>query len=90
MTDSELLQAIEKIMDKRMQPMEKSIAGLQADVGSLKTDVGSLKADVGELKTDMQVVKQRVTSLELTLENETNHNIQLLAENHMNLIDKLN
>ena len=104
MTDSELLQAIEKIMDKRMQPMEKSIAGLQADVGSLKadvgslkadvgslkTDVGSLKADVGELKTDMQVVKQRVTSIELTLENETNHNIQLLAENHMNLIDKLN
>ena len=39
---------------------------------------------------DMQFVKQKVTSLELRLENETNHNIQLLAENHINLIDKLN
>ncbi len=42
------------------------------------------------LYNDMQAVKQKVTSLELTLENETNNNIQLLAENHMNLVDKLN
>lgn len=39
---------------------------------------------------DIQSIKQNVTSLELKLENETNRNIQLLAENHMNLIDKLN
>jgi len=42
------------------------------------------------LYNDMQTVKQKVTLLELTIENETNHNIQLLAENHMNLVDKLN
>ena len=42
------------------------------------------------LYNDMQAVKQKVTSLGLTLENETNNNIQLLAENHMNLVDKLN
>ena len=42
------------------------------------------------LYNDMQTVKQKVTSLELTIENETNHNIQLLAENHINLVDKLN
>ena len=76
MTDHELLQAIDKMMDKKIQPMEKSIT--------------ELREDVGNLQTDMQVVKQKVTLLELTLENETNHNIQLLAENHMNLIDKLN
>lgn len=39
---------------------------------------------------DMQTLKQKVTGLEMTLENETNHNIQLLAENHINLVDKLN
>lgn len=31
-----------------------------------------------------------VTDVKLSLENETNKNIQLLAENHSNLIDKLN
>lgn len=39
---------------------------------------------------DMQTLKHKVTGLEMTLENETNHNIQLLAENHINLVDKLN
>ena len=40
--------------------------------------------------SDMQELKQRVTGTEITLENETNKNIKLLAENHGNLIDKLN
>ena len=31
-----------------------------------------------------------MTGIEITLENETNKNIKLLAENHGNLIDKLN
>jgi len=35
-------------------------------------------------------LEQRITNIELTIENETNHNIQLLAENHITLIDKLN
>ena len=40
--------------------------------------------------SDMQELKQRGTGIEITLENETNKNIKLLAENHGNLIDKLN
>ena len=40
--------------------------------------------------SDMQELKQRVTGIEITLENDTNKNIKLLAENHGNLIDKLN
>jgi tetrahydromethanopterin S-methyltransferase subunit G len=35
-------------------------------------------------------IERRTTNIELTIENETNHNIQLLAENHITLIDKLN
>ena len=42
------------------------------------------------LESETQELKRRTTNIELTLENETNHNIQLLAENHITLIDKLN
>ena len=45
---------------------------------------------VGTIENDMQELKRRTINLELTLENETNRNIQLLAENHITLIDKLN
>ena len=42
------------------------------------------------LESELQELKRHITSIELTLENETNRNIQLLAENHITLIDKLN
>lgn len=40
--------------------------------------------------SEIQELKRRTANIELTLENETNRNIQLLAENHITLIDKLN
>lgn len=42
------------------------------------------------LGEEVQELKRRTTGIELTLKNETNRNIQLLAENHITLIDKLN
>lgn len=38
----------------------------------------------------IEKLEQRTINLESTIENETNRNIQLLAENHITLIDKLN
>lgn len=49
-----------------------------------------IKNDMQELKNDVQELDRRITNIELTIENETNRNIQLLAENHITLIDKLN
>lgn len=66
-----------------MKPLENDIQGLKTDVQGLKTETQGLKADVQE-------INNRTSKIELTLENETNRNIKLLAENHVNLIDKLN
>jgi capsule polysaccharide export protein KpsE/RkpR len=52
--------------------------------------VQGLKGDMQSMKEDLTVVRSKVTNVELRLENETNHNIQLLAENHIELINKLN
>lgn len=57
---------------------------------ALYNNMTALHNDVETLRNDMEIIKQKTTGLEMTLENETNHNIQLLAENHMNLVDKLN
>lgn len=53
-------------------------------------DMQEMKSDMQEMKSDMRELKQRVSGIEVTLENETNRNIKLLAENHGTLIDKLN
>ena len=56
----------------------------------LKKDIQEMRFDIQEMRSDIQDLNTRTTNVELTLENETNRNIQLLAENHINLIDKLN
>jgi len=68
-----------------------------SDVNTLKSDVSTLKSDVSTLKSDVSTLNLRFDKLEnqqkamqLHLENETDRNIAILAENHINIIDKLN
>lgn len=62
---------------------------VKEDLEVLKGEVKELKEDVRILKEDVQSLNERVTTIEITLENETNRNIQLIAEGHMNLDRKL-
>lgn len=69
--------------------VSEDVRSLQGDMQTLKGDVKTLKEDVQTLKEDVQTLKDRVTNIEITLENETNRNIQLIAEVHLNLARKL-
>ena len=69
--------------------VREDVRSLQGDMQTLKGDVKTLKEDVQTLKEDVQTLKDRVTNIEITLENETNRNIQLIAEVHLNLARKL-
>ena len=72
-----------------VQTLKGDVQSLKEDVQTLKEDVQTLKEDVQTLKEDVQSLKERVTNIEITLENETNRNIQLVAEGHLNLDRKL-
>mgnify|MGYP007067138850 CR=1 FL=1 len=41
------------------------------------------------IKDDIDTLEKKVTSIELTLENETNHTIKIIAEGHLDLSRKL-
>ncbi len=75
MTDSEKLDLIFSKLEK--------LDSIEVKLTSVETRLDSVEIDIQELK-------RCTTHIELTLENETNRNIQLLAENHITLIDKLN
>ena len=85
MTDNELLRAIYN----DTQELKKDVEGLKEDVHDLKEDVEGLKEDVHDLKEDVHDLQGRTTSLELTLENETNKGIKIIAEGHLDLSRKL-
>lgn len=45
--------------------------------------------DMQDIKTDIRDLKGRVSGIEMTLENETNRNIRIIAEGHADLCRKL-
>ena len=75
---------------QKLGGIEGGLASVGEDVRLLQGDVQSLKEDVQTLKEDVQSLKERVTNIEITLENETNRNIQLVSEGHLILDRKLN
>ena len=49
----------------------------------------TMKSDMDTMKKDIQETKQKVTGIELHLENVIDRNIQIVAEGHLNLSRKL-
>lgn len=54
------------------------------------SELTGMKSEMSSMKSEMEDMKNRISSIELHLENKTDRNIELLAENHCMLIDKLN
>lgn len=65
----------------------QAIAGL---LEPLKEEIQDMKAEIQDMKAEIQDMKERITKVELHFENCTDKNIQLLAENFVELTKKLN
>lgn len=61
-----------------------------SEIQDMKTEMRGMKTEMQEMKSEIQELKRRVTSNELHIENATDKNIQLIAENFIELTKKLN
>lgn len=79
MTDSEKLDLILR----KVNDLDNKVTGIDNKVNRLDNKVTDLDNKVTDLDS-------KVTGIELHLENITDKNISLLAENHLSLVNKLN
>ncbi len=79
-----------RILKDDMKEVKEDVRSLKDDVCTLKGEMKEVKEDIRILKEDVQLLKKKVTCIELHLENSTDHNIQLIAENFIDLTNKLN
>ncbi|MCM1046443.1 MAG: hypothetical protein NC417_13135 [Candidatus Gastranaerophilales bacterium] len=56
-----------------------------AEMQGMKADMQGMKAEIQDLKTDLEEVKEKVTKIDLTIDNEIRVNIQRVAEGHLDL-----
>ena len=83
-------------MEGKMTSMEGDIASMKGDIASTKGEMTSMKGEITAVKNEMTSMKSKISSLEyrvtdiqLTLDNETNKGIQIIAEGHLDLARRL-
>ncbi len=80
--DMQAMKADMQAMKADMQAMKAEIRAMKAEMQTMKADIETMKADIQTMKADIQALQNRVASIELTLESETNRNIKIVAEGH--------
>lgn len=76
--------------DKKLDLILSEIQGMKNEMQSMKSDMQGMKSVIQSMEDEIQDVKRHTTSLELHIENFTDKNIQLIAENFIELTNKLN
>ncbi len=76
-------------LDSRVDSFESKLNSLENKVDSLESKVDSLESRVSLLEHNMESLKSEVIKTNLLLENETNRNIKIIAEGHLDLSRKL-
>lgn len=76
-------------MKQDIKELKEEVQILKDDVRILKDDVQILKDDVRILKEDVKTLEKRTLYIETHIENGTDKNIQLIAENFIELTRKL-
>ena len=81
----EILQTI----TKDITDMKKDITDMEKDMTDMKKDMTDMKKDMTDMKKDILGLKEETRDIRLHIENVTDKNISLLAENYCNLVQKL-
>lgn len=104
MMDKETLEAIRQIVNEAVKPLGEGINKLGERVGGLEEKVGGLEKEVGGLKERIGGLEERVSRLEeevsdlkdyergtrVLIESKVEPQIQMIAEQHGELIKKTN
>jgi len=93
MTDSEKLDLLlNKVtsMEGKMTSMEGKMTSMESEMTSMKGEITAVKNEMTSMKSKISSLEYRVTDIQLTLDNETNKGIKIIAEGHLDLSRKLN
>ena len=76
-------------MKGEMRDIKDEMQDMKGEMRDIRDEMQDMKGEMQDIKDEMQDIKRRTTNIELTLENETNSNIKIIAEGHLDLNRKL-
>lgn len=89
MVDTEMiLQAIEGLKNE-VAGMKGEMAGMKSEMADMKGEMSSMKSDIDTMKGDIKKVNEKVTRLEIIIENDIKPDIKKLSEHQLGLREQL-
>ena len=76
-------------MQRNINDMQKDINDMHGDINDMKKDINDMQKDINDMQKDINDMQRDINDIQLTLEQETNRNIKLIAEGHLDLNRKL-
>ncbi|MBU9737526.1 hypothetical protein [Diplocloster agilis] len=76
-------------LKSEVNELKSNVFRLESNVSVLNDNVFEIDQSLCTLQTDVKTLSRDVTLLKMTLENETNRNIQIVAEGHLDLYRKM-
>lgn len=89
MAEGELLTAIAGMLDEKLKPVTQKLTGLENRMTGMEDKMSGLEEKVSAIQKISAETQKELTEVKMHIENVTDKNITLLAENYCNLVNKL-
>lgn len=76
-------------VDGRLDKMDDRFGEIESRLDKMESRLGSLEAGQAEMKSEIDKLARKVMEVQLTLQNETNKKISIIADGHLDLSRKL-
>ena len=75
--------------EEMLVSLVENVKNINSTLNNMNKQFDDINNQIAEMKTDIQKMKNEIREISLTLENETNRNIKIIAEGHLDLSRKL-
>ena len=75
--------------EEMLVSLVENVKNINSTLNNMNKQFDDKTKQISEMKTDIQKMKNEIREISLTLENETNRNIKIIAEGHLDLSRKL-
>ena len=75
--------------EEMLVSLVENVKNINSTLNNINSKFDDINNQMSEMKADIQKMKNEIREISLTLENETNRNIKIIAEGHLDLSRKL-
>ena len=85
-----LLEKSAEKTNEKIAGIENKISGIENKISGIENKISGMENKISDMDEKMSKMQDDILNIQLTLENETNRNIKIIAEGHLDLSRKYN